>query len=186
MQSLYEEQIGTVESSEMPVISTTHKFLDNGNKDRSAIIRSTNNSSPVNMNFSDQRVCDFVKIPHRYNRSKNEAETDTGRIIKSSAPMENILKDEEQPNSLQVSIVNSTLDYNGRWEQNDNEDEVGIKTKTENNSPNAVGNSKKLEKSSNKHWKEAKTVNPIQRGKFKISKTQRKRIKDACPDQIYF
>ena len=139
---LYEEQIGTVESSEMPVISTTYKNLGNENKDRSAIIRSTNDSSIENMNLSDQRVCDFVKIPHRWdnnnipNKSKKEAETDRERIIKTSAPMENILRYEEQPNSLQVSIVNSTLNYNEHWEQNDNEDEVGIKIKTEDHENN--------------------------------------------------
>ena len=189
---LYEERFGTIESSDMPEISSTYTFLGNENKDRSAIIRSMNDSSIENINFSDQRVCDFVKIPHRsdYNnrskKSSNEAEPERGRIIKSSAPLGNILKHEEQPNSLQVSIANSTMDYNEHWEHNDNEDEVGIKMKTEDhenntedNSPNAVGNSKKLKKSSNKHLKEAKTVNSIQCGKFKLPQKQKKRIKDA-------
>ena len=67
----------------------------------SAIIRSMNDSSIENINFSDQRVCDFVKIPHRsdYNnrskKSSNEAEPEKRRIIKSSAPLENVLKHEE-------------------------------------------------------------------------------------------
>ena len=78
-----------------------------------------------------------------------------------------ITKNEEQNNSLQILYVNG----NEHREQTDNEDEVGYKIKTKNedpkddtdrNLPNAVGNSKKSKKSSNKHLREEKTANPIQ------------------------